>query len=508
MYRAGVRRVLIGWVGVSDLNAPAKGAAGDLGPIAQALAARSFDQVVLLEYFGKPEHQKLLPGYVAWLRARTDARIIERPESLRGPTDFGGIYEAARQACRDVLCETREAALTFHLSSGTSTMWAVWMLLGKTIFPAELIESSREQGVKTAEVPFDIAAEFLPDLLREPDERLRSQSTAEPPPAPEFEAIIHRSRVMARLIQRARRVALRNVPVLIEGESGTGKELLAKAIHQASPRRAKPFKALNCGAIPATLVESELFGVAKGSATGVDAREGYFEAADGGTLFLDEIGELPLPVQVALLRVLQDSEVTRVGARQSKRVDVRVIAATNRTIIDEVANGRFREDLFYRLAVAVLRLPPLRDRPGDLGLLADELLKQVNRDASGEPGYKDKKLSAGARRLVLAHPWPGNVRELLLTLKRAAIWSESPTISAEEMREALLAIPRAQRRDTLGRPLGAGLNLQEILKDVARHYLGRALDEAGGNKTRAAELVGAPSYQTLSNWLKKYEVES
>lgn len=502
-----MRNILIAWVGISDLKGPEKSGTGDLGPIAQALAARSFDQVVLLEFFDKLDHQKLLPGYIAWLRERTPARIVERRETLRGPTDFGGIYEAARRACQEVLAEHRHATLTFHLSPGSPPMAAVWMLLGKTIFPAQLIESSREQGVKTAEVPFDIAAEFLPDLLREPDERLRAQSTADSPPAPEFKTIIHRSRAMARLTQRARRVALRNVPVLIEGESGTGKELLAKAIHQASPRKSKPFIPVNCGAIPAGLVESELFGVEKGAATGVDAREGYFEAADGGTLFLDELGELPLPVQVKLLRVLQENEVTRVGARKPKRIDVRIVAATNRSVVDEVAAGRFREDLFYRLAVAVLKLPPLRERSGDVGLLVDELLKQVNQEAIGEPGYRDKNISAGARSLLLTHPWPGNVRELLLTLKRAAIWSEGDTITTEDVREALLAVPTAQRTDVLGRPLGEDLNLPDLLAEVARHYLERALDEAGGNKTKAAGLVGLPSYQTLTNWLHRYEVK-
>lgn len=502
-----MRRVLLAWVGVSDLNGPGKEAAGDLGPVAQALAVRDFDQVLLLEYFGKPAHQEMVPPYIAWLRARTTAKVVERPELLRGPTDFGGIYEAARRACQDAVAEEKNSTLTFHLSSGAPPMAAVWMLLGKTIFPAELIESSREQGVKTAQVPFDIAAEFLPDLLREPDERLRSQSTADSPPAPEFNAIIHRSRIMARLIQRARRVAFRNIPVLIEGESGTGKELLAKAIHQASPRKGKPFVPVNCGAIPANLVESELFGVEKRAATGVDQRRGYFEAADGGTLFLDELGELPLPAQVKFLRVLQEGEVTRVGATEPKKINVRIVAATNRSVVEEVAAGRFREDLFYRLAVAVLKLPPLRERPGDLGLLVDELLKQVNREAIGEPGYKNKKLSPGARSLVLAHSWPGNVRELLLTLKRAAIWSDGETITTEDVREALLAVPAAQRSEVLNRPLGSGLNLPELLAEVARHYLERALDEAGGNKTKAADLVGLPSYQTLTNWLQRYGVK-
>ncbi len=505
-----MRRVLIAWVGVADLNGPERERDGNIGPVAHALATRGFDKVVLLKYFEEPRFRDLLPRYFEWLRKRAPSvELVERDESLKGPVDVGGIYEAAHRACRAVLAADPDARLSFQMSAGTPAMWAVWMLLGKGIFQtAELLESSHK-GVNTLHVPFDIAAEFLPDLLREPDERLRNQSTAESPSAPEFKDIIHRTKVMARLVLSARRVALRNVPVLIEGESGTGKELFAKAIHQASPRREKPFIAVNCGAISKDLVESELFGVLKGVGTGVDARKGKFEAAHGGTIFLDELGELPKQAQVMLLRVLQEGEITPVGANTPTKVDVRVISATNRTVIEEVEAGHFREDLFYRLAVAVLKVPSLRERKGDLGLLIDELLKKENQDAEkAEPGYVHKKLSTGARTLLLAHPWPGNVRELQLTLRRAAIWSDAVTISTEDIREFLLAVPHAKRRDVLGRPLGGGLNLQELLKEVARHYLGRALDEAAGNKTRAAELVGAPSYQTLSNWLKKYEVDA
>jgi len=388
-------------------------------------------------------------------------------------------------------------------------MAAVWILLGKTRFPAELIESSKERGVRTASVPFDISADFIPDLLREQDERLRRGSAAEPPEAPEFADIVHRSRVMTRLIERARRVAVRNVPVLIEGESGTGKEMLARAIHRASPRRDRAFVAVNCGAMPAELVESELFGHEKGAFTDAkQSRRGYFEAAEGGTLFLDELGELPAIAQVKLLRVVQEGEVVRLGSNKPIKVDVRIGAATNRTLTDEIAAGRFREDLFYRLAVAVLKIPPVRDRAGDLGLLIDRLLGQVNREAAGEPGYKEKTLSAGAKNLLLAHGWPGNVRELLNTLRRAAIWSEGASISSEDIREAILPAVAPGRLEVLDRPLGTGLNLPALLGEVARHYLGRAIDEARGNKTKAAELVGLPSYQTLTNWLAKYEVKT
>jgi transcriptional regulator with PAS, ATPase and Fis domain len=500
-----MRRLLIGWVGNTDLRAREHTDDVGVGPIAQALAGRTFDEVLLLTDYAAD----VVEPYIAWLRSRGVPPIEVAFEKLTGPTRFGEIYEAAVRACEKAVGGRRtDVSLTFHLSPGTPAMAAVWIILAKTRFPAELIESSRQHGVLTTSVPFDISADFIPDLLRSQDERLRQLSAGPAPEAPEFASIVHRSRVMSRLIERARRVAPRLVPVLIEGASGTGKELLARAIHRASPRRDRPFVAVNCGAIPAELVESELFGHEKGAFTGANAsRKGLFEAANGGSLFLDEIGELPRAAQVKLLRVLQEGEVVRVGSTSQAKIDVRILAATNRSLNEEIAAGRFREDLFYRLAVAVLKLPSLRDRPGDLGILIDYLLEQVNDESSREPGYHRKDLSASARNLLLNHDWPGNVRELLNTLRRAAIWSDGPVITGEDVREALLPTIRTEPADAFGRPLGGGFNLPALMKTVARHYLERAMDEAHGNKTKAAELVGLPSYQTLTNWLGKYEVD-
>jgi transcriptional regulator with PAS, ATPase and Fis domain len=293
--------------------------------------------------------------------------------------------------------------------------------------------------------------------------------------------------------------------VLIEGDSGTGKELLARAIHKASPRRENPFVAVNCGAIPSELVESELFGHEKGAFTGAEKqRKGYFEAAHPGTLFLDEIGELPLQAQVKLLRTLQEKEVTRLGASKPISFDVRVIAATNRDLIKEMAKDRFRPDLFYRIAVAVLKLPPLKDRAGDVSLLIDHLLAQINDESVDEPGYRYKKISSAAKNFMLQHDWPGNVRELQNTLRRAAIWSSGTSIGLEDIRDAMLPMVNPTDDSLLHKPLGDGINLPKLMEKLAQHYLNRALNEANGNKTKAAELVGLPSYQTFSNWLKKY----
>jgi len=497
--------ILAGWIGLTDLRAMTEPGQVGVGPIARALQDRSFDEVCLLSNFSKEEGSR----YVEWLKARTsaDVKLFQRP--LSSPTNFSEIYESARSVISDVLEKSpAKPHLTFHLSPGTPAMAAVWIILAKTRFPAELIESSQKHGVQTVSFPFDLAADFIPDLLRGADAELTRLSLAQPASTSEFADVIHRSTVMKRVVARARRVAPRSVPVLLEGETGTGKELIARAIHRASARKHKPFVSVNCGAIPSELVEAELFGYEKGAFTGATvARPGYFESANQGTLFLDEIGELPLPAQVKLLRVLQESEVRRLGGRQSIAVDVRIISATNRNLLSEVAEGRFRADLFYRLGVAVIQIPSLKEREGDISLLIDHFLEKINAESATEPGYQRKSLAASAKKLLLAHRWPGNVRELLNTLLRAAVWSQGATIQAEDVREAMLPELKAEREGILDRPLGNGFDLNAVLSSVARHYLERAGVESNGNKTEAAQLLGLPSYQTLTNWLASYKID-
>ena len=495
---------MICWVGLTDIRAAEGNKQAGLGPIAQAVAARTFDEVWLINDVPKKD-----PAfYPNWLKTQTDTPILTRREKLTSPTNFTEIYEAAVRCIEAVQNKHgKNVSLTYHISPGTSHMAAVWVILSKTRFPAELIDSSPEEGVKTVSFPFEISAEFIPDLLKPSDQRLADLSEGLPPEAPEFSEILHKSTAMKRLIARARHVATRSVPVLIEGESGTGKELLARAIHHASPCKGA-FVAVNCGAIPSELVEAELFGHVKGAFTGAEKeRKGFFEAADGGTLFLDELGDLPLSVQVKLLRALQENEIVRVGSTEAVKVDVRIIAATHRDLIAETAAGRFRSDLFYRLAVAVLKIPPLRERKGDVSFLIDRLLAQVNLESANEPCYKDKKISPDAKNVLLQHLWPGNVRELLNTLRRAAIWTTGRTITRRDAEEALIPLAPAGSSDVLNQPLGDGFSLNDTLSGVARHYIDRALRESGGSKKKAAELIGFSNYQTLTNWMKKHGVE-
>ena len=499
-----MRSILISWIGHTDLKASQGGAEG-IGPVAKAVEDGTYDDAFLLTTYGDEAER-----YREWLEGRASGISLHLlHERLTSPTAFGEVYPAAVRACeRARAAGGPGAALTFHLSPGTPAMSAVWIILAKTRFEATIIESSKDHGVREVSVPFDISADFLADLLRQPDRDLERLSAGLPPQAPAFDDIVHRSAEMRRVILRARRVAPHSVPVLIEGESGTGKELMARAIHHSSPRREERFVSVNCGAIPENLVESELFGHEKGAFTGaVKMRKGHFEEANRGTLFLDEIGELPLPAQTKLLRVLQEKAVQPVGSNKPCPVDVRVIAATNRTLTEEVARGRFREDLFYRLAVAVLNLPPFRERGGDVGLVTDHLLGEINHELAQAPGYQRKSLSASARNLLARHRWPGNVRELRNTLMRAAIWSAGDTITGDDLRGALLSAPGDRKRDVWDRPLGGGFSIEALLAEIRLHYLNRAREEARGNKTRAARLLGLRNPQTFSNWLKKHAAE-
>ncbi|MDE2209384.1 MAG: sigma 54-interacting transcriptional regulator [Betaproteobacteria bacterium] len=286
--------------------------------------------------------------------------------------------------------------------------------------------------------------------------------------------IITRSPRMEDLLRQARLVADSDASVLIFGESGTGKELLARAIHQASRRAAKPFVAVNCGAIPGDLLESELFGHARGAFTGaVQAHKGLFQAADGGTLFLDEIGDMPLPLQVKLLRVLQEGEVRPVGSTQSIPVDVRVVSATHRDLDSERAHGHFREDLFYRLNVVSLKLPPLSERREDIPLLAVHILRNL-----GERYRKSAStLAPDAMALLVAAPWPGNIRQLINLLEQAVALSPTPVIPATLVQAAL-------KEDA-----AALVPFEEARKTFERDYLVRLLKITGGNVTQAAQLA-------------------
>jgi transcriptional regulator with PAS, ATPase and Fis domain len=294
------------------------------------------------------------------------------------------------------------------------------------------------------------------------------------------------------------RVASQDVTVLILGESGTGKELVARAIYHYSKRADKPFLAINCAAIPENLLESELFGHEKGAFTGADRRRiGKFEQASGGTLFLDEIAELSPTLQAKLLRVIQEGEVRPLGASRAERVDVRVVAATNKDLEARLKSGAFREDLYYRLNVIHIHLPPLRERAEDLLALCDHFLSAC----SARAGKEVRGLHEAAKKALLSHTWPGNVRELENTIERAVALCETGVIRAEDL-PAAVRERRAGETDTLQAALARGQTLAELERD----YIQRVLTAEGGNKTRAAQRLGLDR-KTLYRKLEEYAAE-
>jgi two-component system response regulator AtoC len=303
------------------------------------------------------------------------------------------------------------------------------------------------------------------------------------------------------------RIALVKTTVLITGESGTGKELVARALHELSPRASMRFVAVNCGAFPAELIESELFGHAKGAFTGADrAKSGLISEADGGTLFLDEVGELPLPLQVKLLRVLQEGEIRPVGEVRTEKVDVRIVAATVRDLTLAAQQGSFREDLYYRLNVVNLSLPPLRDRSGDIGLLTAHFISKFNQRLNRNPAAQG--FTAPAEEILQAYGWPGNVRELENTIERAMVLSDGELLDETSLPEKLSARGRAPLKAEPGAAAApANLSLKLAFRNIEELYIRRALRRTRGNRTRAAELLEL-SHRALLYKLKDYNIDA
>jgi len=313
-----------------------------------------------------------------------------------------------------------------------------------------------------------------------------------------IEGIIGKSAKMQKPIEVIKRIAPSTATVLIRGESGTGKELIAKAIHYNSPRRIKPFTAINCAAIPDNLFESELFGYEPGAFTGaVSRKEGLFQITNGGTLFLDEIGDLPLPMQSKLLRTLQDKEIRRVGGKETIKVDVRIITATNKDLEKELVMKNFREDLYYRLKVVTIDLPPLRERTEDIPELVNFFINKYNR----EFGKRIKSTEPAALKILSEYHWPGNIRQLETVIERAVLMNDRGTITARDIQDELRS----------GRPAGQlnydipdeGIDFENLEKELIQ----KAMIKAGGVATKAARLLGM-SYKTFIYRLEKFNLSS
>jgi DNA-binding NtrC family response regulator len=313
-----------------------------------------------------------------------------------------------------------------------------------------------------------------------------------------IEGIIGHSRKMVEAVEIMKKVSKSTVTVLILGETGTGKELAARAIHYNSSRRAKPFIAINCAAIPENLLESELFGYESGAFTGALSRKiGLIEATNGGTLFLDEVGDLPRMTQSKILRVLQDKEVRKLGGRDTIKVDVRIIAATNKDLEEELQKKGFREDLYYRLKVVTIELPPLRERKEDIFALTEFFIKKYNQ----EFGKRVKGMEENAMKALMGYHWPGNIRQLESVLERAMLMSENPFITLKDIKSELRFL---QGTGTVDFDLpDEGINFEDIEKELLR----KAMSKANGVATKAAKLLGM-SYKTFWYRWEKFNLQS
>ncbi len=317
-----------------------------------------------------------------------------------------------------------------------------------------------------------------------------------------FDNIVGKSRAIREVFALIGRVAPMKTSVLVNGETGTGKELVAKALHFNSPRRDRPFVAVNCGAIPAELMESELFGHLKGSFTGAFAnKKGLFEEAHGGTLFLDEIGELSLALQVKLLRVLQERRVKPIGSTREMDVDVRIVAATNRNLDKEVKEERFRQDLYYRLNVVQIVIPPLRERRDDIPLLVQHFLGKF----ADEIGARIRGVDRAAMDALMAYPFPGNVRELENVVERAVTFATSDQVTTDALPPNIAAQGSPLVPTTAADIPEGGMNLEVMLEDIEKRYLVRALELSGGVRTEAAKLLGM-SFRSIRYKLDKYDI--
>ncbi len=502
--------ILFSWLGHTDLGNMQDDMDGPISQIA-CFSDREFLRIFIISN-QRPEHWD---PYKLWLKKRLakhnkcSAEIeICFAKGVKNVVDYGQLAVVTKQYLGE-LCQA-ENTVTINLTSGTGAMTAVSTLVGMGKTNCRFVQTDRRKPdsipIETI-IPSDFGDQYITSALA----HSASLATAEAPLSDDFKKIATHSPKMKALVNKAQKLALSEVPALILGETGVGKETIAQAIHKTSIRHKHKIAAINCGAIAEGLLESILFGHKKGSFTSANSdQKGIFEEADKGTVFLDEVGELSLNAQTKLLRVLQDKKIRPVGANKDVPIDVRLIAATHRNLSQMVAEGTFREDLFYRIAVGIIEIPPLRERQEDIEQLSLELASEIDQQMLKHQhfsNYKSKNISDCAIKFTKEQPWPGNIRELWNTLNRAYLWSEGTQIDKSDISNALVS--RIEKNDISDICLTANqtVDVNELVDKYKKKYVEAAMKTSGGNKSKAAKMLGLNSHQVLGKWLKDLGVE-
>jgi transcriptional regulator with PAS, ATPase and Fis domain len=486
-------KVLLSWIGQTDLDMHAN---KEFGPIEGFLKMHNEAAEGCFLLFNY-SYDKVQP-YLDYLSQQFfELNIQPVVTQLANPTAYPEVYGTVYKLLESIndTHQYSKCQLNILLSPGTPTMQAVWILLAKTRFPAVCWQGYQGQ-YSIAELPFKMDLEFI-EQASETSDRLLQTAFQKDHISKSFDSIIGESSIIQAQVHRAHKLSQRKVPALILGPTGSGKEVFAQAIHKASPQSRSEFVAVNCGALPKDLAESILFGHKRGAFTGAASdQDGLIKVAHKGTLFLDEIGELSLELQVKLLRVLQEKSFRPLGAKKDESSDFRLIAATHQDLLERVVEGSFREDLFYRIAVGVIKLPSLIERENDIELLADFLLGSINQELGDQPGYVSKKFNIQVKKVIKSHSWPGNVRELRATILRVCAWSDGKEISAQEFEDAI--IKRASKSSNiLVDEISQGIDLEEKINLLQNYYIQKASILTAGQITKMAKLLGFKNHQTL-----------
>ncbi len=467
------------------------------GPILSILSDRVYDHIFLFQTFSTQQITDTTKKAINELYPRSEVHILDT--NLSDPTNYSNILKSLRNHVKNIKSKFEDPEFFIAVASGTPHMHACWVLLSASREISAHILQVRPKRFVTKDLPLvseiDLSSKEFPKVRFEELNNVHNDEEVDFKTIVNELGIIGEHDSIVRSFEIGAMLGPADVPVLISGETGTGKELFAKYVHLMSGRPTDKFIVVNCAAIPENLVESILFGHKKGSFTGaVNDQVGKFDMADKGTLFLDELGELPMSTQVKLLRVLQDGFVEPVGEARGHKINVRIICATNRELKQSIKQGKFREDLYYRLNVGEIKLPPLRKRKSDIPKIALNILDRINKTIR-----KNRRLSTKALSKLQSFKWPGNVRDLQNVIERSVLLSKKEILDEEDL---LIDETRLSSEKDIIPEFNNDFSLDGFLSDVRNKAILKALEEADGNQSKAGRLLGI-SPQAVNKFLKQ-----